>query len=361
MTRSPRAKPLTPGRELGHHARALEAEDRRRAGRRRVHAPPLHQVRAVHRGRSHRDPQLARPQLRAWAPRPEPSARPCPRRRSGWPSSPPCYPVDATRARTELSVSLRACARSRCWEKTGRSSGRSAWPSCPTAARWPSRAARSRRPTRTPIRTRTRRCWCAPTRGCCSRSPTASTAARSSELAIAQARARATELVQASGEAFRAEVVRLADAVRGAFPRASRSRSCLVLAALRGDADRAGQLRRLERLAGRLGRRAGRREHAPARRSRAARARAAPSSGTRSSRAPAGDADRARLRRRDELRRRARDPGPARRGARAISKPRARSRRPRSRRRRRQRRGRGVCGACGSVRASRARSPWRSQ
>lgn len=56
-----------------------------------------------------------------------------------------------------------------------------------------------------------------------------------SELAIQQALARATELVQASGEAFRAEVVRLAEAVRGAFPRASRSRSCLVLAALRGD------------------------------------------------------------------------------------------------------------------------------
>src|SRR5262245_61659173 len=40
-----------------------------------------------------------------------------------------------------------------------------------------------------------------------------------SELAIAQARARAAELVQASGEAFRAEVLRLADAVRAALPR----------------------------------------------------------------------------------------------------------------------------------------------
>src|SRR5262245_41697182 len=56
-----------------------------------------------------------------------------------------------------------------------------------------------------------------------------------SELAIAQVRARAAELVQATGEAFRAEVVRLADAVRAGVPRASRSRSCLVLAALRGD------------------------------------------------------------------------------------------------------------------------------
>ena len=56
-----------------------------------------------------------------------------------------------------------------------------------------------------------------------------------SELAIAQARARATELVQASGEAFRAEVVRLADAVRAGLTRWSRSRSCLVLAALRGE------------------------------------------------------------------------------------------------------------------------------
>jgi serine/threonine protein phosphatase PrpC len=56
-----------------------------------------------------------------------------------------------------------------------------------------------------------------------------------SELAIAQTRARATELVQASGEAFRAEVLRLVDAVRGALPRWSRSRSCLVIAALRGD------------------------------------------------------------------------------------------------------------------------------
>ena len=55
------------------------------------------------------------------------------------------------------------------------------------------------------------------------------------ELAIAEARARANDLVEASGEAFRAQVVRLADAVRAALPRGSRSRSCLVLAALRGE------------------------------------------------------------------------------------------------------------------------------
>src|SRR5262245_56106857 len=56
-----------------------------------------------------------------------------------------------------------------------------------------------------------------------------------SELGIAKARARASQLVEASGEAFRAEVVRLADAVRAELPRPSRSRSCLVLAALRGE------------------------------------------------------------------------------------------------------------------------------
>ena len=56
-----------------------------------------------------------------------------------------------------------------------------------------------------------------------------------SELGIAEARARATELVEASGDAFRAGIVRLADAVRAALPRGTRSRSCLVLAALRGE------------------------------------------------------------------------------------------------------------------------------
>jgi serine/threonine protein phosphatase PrpC len=56
-----------------------------------------------------------------------------------------------------------------------------------------------------------------------------------SELGIARARARAEELVEASGDAFRAAVIRLADDVLGALPRGSRSRSCLVLAALRGD------------------------------------------------------------------------------------------------------------------------------
>jgi len=56
-----------------------------------------------------------------------------------------------------------------------------------------------------------------------------------SELAIERALARAAELVEASGEAFRAEVARLSDDVLAALPRRSRSRSCLVLAALRGE------------------------------------------------------------------------------------------------------------------------------
>ena len=56
-----------------------------------------------------------------------------------------------------------------------------------------------------------------------------------SELAIECARARAAELVEASGDAFRAVVARLADGVLAALPRRSRSRSCLVLAALRGE------------------------------------------------------------------------------------------------------------------------------
>jgi serine/threonine protein phosphatase PrpC len=56
-----------------------------------------------------------------------------------------------------------------------------------------------------------------------------------SELAIERARARAAELVEASGDAFRAEVARLADDVLAALPRRSRSRSCLVIAALRGE------------------------------------------------------------------------------------------------------------------------------
>jgi serine/threonine protein phosphatase PrpC len=56
-----------------------------------------------------------------------------------------------------------------------------------------------------------------------------------SELAIERARARAAELVEASGDAFRAEVARLANEVLAALPRRSRSRSCLVLATLRGE------------------------------------------------------------------------------------------------------------------------------
>jgi serine/threonine protein phosphatase PrpC len=56
-----------------------------------------------------------------------------------------------------------------------------------------------------------------------------------SELAIARARARAAELVEATGDAFRAQVIGLADDALRGLPRGSRSRSCLVLAALRGD------------------------------------------------------------------------------------------------------------------------------
>ncbi|HTO54988.1 MAG TPA: protein phosphatase 2C domain-containing protein [Myxococcota bacterium] len=56
-----------------------------------------------------------------------------------------------------------------------------------------------------------------------------------SELGIARVRARAAELVESSGEAFRRQVTRLADEVRDALPRGSRSRSCLVLVALRGE------------------------------------------------------------------------------------------------------------------------------
>lgn len=56
-----------------------------------------------------------------------------------------------------------------------------------------------------------------------------------SELAIACARARAPELVEARGDAFRAAVTRLADDVLARLPAKSRSRSCLVLAALCGE------------------------------------------------------------------------------------------------------------------------------
>ena len=258
-------------------------------------------------------------------------------------------------------VSLRACARSLCSARTGPSSGRSAWPSCRTAARWRSRAAPSRRPMRTPTRTRTRRCSCAPTRVCCSRSPTASTAARSSELAIEQARARATELVQASGEAFRAR----GGAAR-ATPCAARSRAQpLALVPGSGGAarrpDRAGQLRRLERLAGGLARRAN-----------AARTRSCSAIPSRS-RALGSELWHAQLARpagerialvSDGVTTSCRSdreiPGPPRRGA----------ERSRSRARDRARRVRGgagdnvavavFAGARGSVRASRARSPWRS-
>jgi serine/threonine protein phosphatase PrpC len=57
--------------------------------------------------------------------------------------------------------------------------------------------------------------------------------AEASELAIERARARAAELIDASGDAFRGEVTRLASDVVAGLPSRSRSRSCLVLAALR--------------------------------------------------------------------------------------------------------------------------------
>ena len=48
------------GADLDHLAGALEPEDRRRAGRRRVHALPLQQVGAVHRRGAHADAQRRR-------------------------------------------------------------------------------------------------------------------------------------------------------------------------------------------------------------------------------------------------------------------------------------------------------------
>ena len=54
------------------------------------------------------------------------------------------------------------------------------------------------------------------------------------ELAIARARALAEPLLLASGAAFRARVCELLDDVRTRLPKGSESRSCLVLAALRG-------------------------------------------------------------------------------------------------------------------------------
>jgi serine/threonine protein phosphatase PrpC len=56
-----------------------------------------------------------------------------------------------------------------------------------------------------------------------------------SELAISLARARAASFVEASGASFRAELSRLAADVRAQLPGRSRSRSCLVIAALRGE------------------------------------------------------------------------------------------------------------------------------
>ncbi len=53
-------------------------------------------------------------------------------------------------------------------------------------------------------------------------------------LAIEHARAGAERLVAASGDAFTALVLELADAVRAGLPKGSESRTCLVLAALRG-------------------------------------------------------------------------------------------------------------------------------
>lgn len=55
---------------------------------------------------------------------------------------------------------------------------------------------------------------------------------RASELAVERVRARAEELLAASGEGFRAALARVAADVRAALPARSRSRSCLVVAAL---------------------------------------------------------------------------------------------------------------------------------
>ena len=54
------------------------------------------------------------------------------------------------------------------------------------------------------------------------------------ELAIERARALAEPLLLASGAAFRARICELLDDVRTRLPKGSESRSCLVLAALRG-------------------------------------------------------------------------------------------------------------------------------
>jgi len=56
-----------------------------------------------------------------------------------------------------------------------------------------------------------------------------------SELAIERVRAHAPELIEASGADFRAELGRVAADVRAALRPRARSRSCLVLAALRGE------------------------------------------------------------------------------------------------------------------------------
>lgn len=56
-----------------------------------------------------------------------------------------------------------------------------------------------------------------------------------SELTVERVRARADDLVSASGEGFRAELARVVAEVRTGLPARSRSRSCLVVAALSGD------------------------------------------------------------------------------------------------------------------------------
>ncbi|HTO70386.1 MAG TPA: protein phosphatase 2C domain-containing protein [Myxococcota bacterium] len=56
-----------------------------------------------------------------------------------------------------------------------------------------------------------------------------------SELAIERTRERAEALIAASGEPFRAVLARIAAEVRAGLPARSRSRSCLVVAALRGE------------------------------------------------------------------------------------------------------------------------------
>ena len=249
---------------------------------------PLHQVGAVH-GASRR-----------------PRSAPRPGRSSGFGASPsneprvlaladdldgshrsPCYRVRGL-TRVRFAARMRAdarCTLGRDWAGA-RAARRS--PSCPTAARSRSRAARSRRPTRTPIRTRTRRCWCAPTRACCSRSRTASTAARRPS---SRSRARARARRSSSRRAARRFAPRCAARRRRARGAPARAAARARVWCWRRCAASGVELASLGDSSAWLvgsARRARRRELAPARRSRAARARARRALARAARRAPAG-------------------------------------------------------------------------